>query len=279
MINILKYFYWSLFFSFLCYFATTHANEVRPFGHNVSQTDYLPENTCSIGSQIALCSNGEWGVGTVPFLLTTYNMNSVVVRKRFQQNEKTTHSIQAAYFKTIEQEKETYEDEWGQFEFTPGYDQEAYWLTYIYSHQYSPTYRMHLNVSGQNYTYDRQPFSLRRPTVSRNPFQLNITSLHEGMLTKRFGIMGEFGALHLTDKYPRIHTGASLFYKRGGFYAQVGFSMTSTYISLFEGRRAGRIDYQAELQSYEEGFNQPMDEEKIRNDFSIHPEFVIQYQF
>lgn len=279
MINILKYFCWSLLFSFLCYFATSQAEEIRPFGHNVSQTDYLPNKTCSIGSQVALCSDGKWGVGTVPFLLTTYNMNSLFIRRKFQQNEKTHHSIQLAYFKTIPQEKETYEDEWGSFEYTPGYDQEAYWLTYIYSHQYSSVYRMHLNISGQYYVYDRQPFSLRRPTVNRSPYQYNITTLHEGNLTKNFGIMGEFGLLHISDKYPRLHTGASLFYKRGGFYAQVGFSMTSTYTALMEGRVAGRTDYQAELQSYEDGFFQPMDEEKIRNDFSIHPEVAIQYQF
>lgn len=270
---------WSLFFSFLAYFSTSLAEEVRPFGHNISQTDFLPQKTCSIGSQVALCSDGEWGIGTIPFLYTTYNMNSLFLRKRIVQDEKTTHSIQAAYFKTIPQQTEIYEDEWGSFEFTPGYDQEAYWLTYIYSHQYSANYRLHLNFSGQYYLNDRQPFSLRRPTINRSPFQYNITSLHEGNLTKNFGIMGEFGVLHLTDKYSRIHTGASLFYKRGGFYAQVGLSMTSTYTSLFDGRVSGRNDYQAELQSYEDGFNQPLDEEKIQNDFSIHPEVAVQYQF
>lgn len=259
--------------------ALTVQAEVRPLGHNVTQTDYLPDKTCTIGSQAVLCSNGDIGLGTAPFLWSVYNMGSVFGRIKLFEDKKQSHSLQAAYFKTIEQEPIIYEDDWGEIEWVPGYQMEAQWLTYIYSKQISPVYRFHLNISGQNYSFDRQPFSIRRPTIKRDPFQLNITTLHEAKLSEHFGIIGEFGVIHATDVYPRFHTGASLNYQYKDFYVQAGFSMTATYAALFEGRAFGRNDYQAWLQGEQLGYEGYLDPELIKYDFSIHPEFVIQYQF
>lgn len=252
----------------------------RPFGHNLSHTDFLPKETCSVGFQIIACGRETWAVGTSPFLLSIYNMANVYMIKRLGReingNKKT---LQLAYYKTFN-EKDDIPFEGSTVRVNSTYQQEAVWAYYIYSQDIRDNYRLHWNTSVGYYMDDKYPFSLRRPTYYRRKYQINISTLHEVKMTDFMGIQGEVGALHLEDKYPRLHAGASLYFKGKRWLVQFGFSLTGTLDGMFVSPdQPTRDDYQQELRSRVSGYDGPFDKDKIKEDFSMHPEFAIQYLF
>jgi hypothetical protein len=252
----------------------------KPFGHNISHTDYFPEKTCSAGLQVVACGAETWAIGTSPFLIGIYNMANVYFIKRLDReitgNKKT---IQLAYFDTFN-ETDNISTVNPAFRLNSTYQQKSVMAYYIYSQDIRDNYRLHWNTSISYFFDEKYPFSIRRPTFYRRKYQLNLTTLHEVKMTEYMGIQGELGMIHLEDRYPRLHTGASLFFKSKHWLVQFGFTLTGTLDGLFVSPdQPTRADYQQELRSRTSGYNGPFDKDKIKEDFSMHPEVAIQYLF
>lgn len=252
----------------------------RPFGHNLSHTDFFPKKGCSVGLQAVVCGRETWAAGTSPFLLSIYNMANVYFLTRLGReingNKKT---LQLAYFKTFnEGDRISQVDPTKRLNST--YQQHSLMAYYIYSQDVRDNYRLHWNTTVSYFFDDKHPFSLRRPTARRRKYQLNFTTLHEVKMTEYMGIQGELGFVHIEDSYPRFHTGASLFFRGKRWLVQFGFSLTSTWDGLFVSpEEPNRFDYQQELRFTRDGYNQTFDDTKIKEDFSLHPEIAIQYFF
>lgn len=242
-------------------------------GHNVSATTYMLEKwQCTVGAQVAGCGLTEnWTIGTVPWLYFNYNMASIVNRYRLiTYPEGGNWTIQVAYFKTYPQARsEKY--------ITYPYEMEAYWLQFIRMVPMAKHFRLYFNVATNYYANDKRPFSLRRPIEGRNQGQLNLTVLSEVALVQRWYMMAEIGGLDVAQRIPHFHAGAS--FGRSGYSYEwhLGFSFTSTPLSLFNPR--SRRDYQQELRDTETGFNRHLDREKTKRDYAIHPEFALQFFF
>ncbi len=252
----------------------------RPYGHNISHTDYFPEKSCSVGLQVLACGAETWAIGTSPFLIGIYNMANIYFIKRLDReitgNKKT---IQLAYFDTFNETDQISKNN-PKFRLNTTYQQKSVMAYYIYSQDIRPNYRLHWNTSASYFFDEKHPFSIRRPTYYRRQYQLNFTTLHEVKMTEYLGIQGELGVIHLEDRYPRFHTGASLFYKSKHWLVQLGFTLTGTIDGLFVSPdQPSRHDYQQELRSRTSGYDGPFDKDKIKDDFSMHPEIAIQYLF
>ncbi len=242
-------------------------------GHNVSATTYvLSQGDCTIGIQVAACGlTNRWTLATVPWLYVNYNTWSVLSRFRLvTYPEGGNWTMQLGYFKSF---PEARSDKY----VTYPYDFEAYWLQFIRAYPMARHYRIYFNVATNYYANDRRPFSLRRPIERRNQSQINLTTLHEVALIKRWYIMGEIGLLDVAQPIQHVHVGAS--FGRSGFYYEwhLGFSLTATPLALFNPR--SRRDYQQELRDTEHGFETHLDREKTKRDYAIHPEFTVQLFF
>lgn len=242
-------------------------------GHNVSATSYvLGQWSCTIGAQVAGCGlTDRWTLATVPWLYVNYNMISIVNRYRLVNlPEGGNWTIQAAYFKTFPQARS---DKY----ITYPYEMEAYWLQFIRMVPMARHFRMYYNIATNYYANDKRPFSLRRPIEGRSPFQINLTVLNEVALINRWYLMGELGGLDVFQRWPHVHAGVS--FGRSGYTYEwhLGFSLTSTPLSLFNPR--SRRDYQQELRDTANGFERHLDRDKTKRDYAIHPEFALQYFF
>lgn len=273
------------YFTFLIFVVTFHARAGfheanRPFGHNLSHTDYFPKKSCSVGVQVIACGRENWAIGTSPFLISIYNMNNLYFIRRLGReingNKKT---LQVAFFDTFSEEDRISTVN-PNARLNSSYQQTSAMAYYIYSQNIRDNYRLHWNTTVSYFFDDKYPFSLRRPTIRRRKYQLNFTTLHEVKMTEYMGIQGEVGLIHLEDLYPRLHTGASLFFKSQRWLFQIGFTLTSTMDGLFvNAMEPNRFDYQQELRIDSRGYEGPFDKNKIKEDFSMHPEIAIQYHF
>ncbi len=255
--------------------APVNKNRLAPrMGHNVSSTGYLMQSGhCTAGFQVAGCGlSDRWTLATVPWLYFNYNMWSLVNRVRLKTYpDGGAWTVQFGYFKTFPQSRN---DKY----ITYPYEMEAYWLQWIRSIPVAKHYRMYANIHTNYYANDKRPFSVRRPIANRNDGQVNLTSLHEIALYKRFFFLGELGLVELLQPAPPyVHSGFS--FGRSGFSYEwhLGFTLTSTPLGLFNPR--SRRDYQQELRDTERGFDQRLDREKTKRDYAIHPEFSLQYFF
>jgi hypothetical protein len=243
-------------------------------GHNVSSTSYLMDKwQCTAGIQVAGCGlTKNWTVGTVPWLYFNYNMYSVVNRVRLKTYDSGgTWTAQLSYFKTFPQARNSKY-------LTYPYEMEAYWLQWIRSIPMAKHYRIYANIHTNYYANDKRPFSVRRPIPNRNAGQINLTTLHEVALYKRWFMLAEIGLLEILQPAPPYaHLGFSVGRSGITYEWHLGFTMTSTPIGLFNPR--SRRDYQQELRDTERGFNQYLDREKTKRDYAIHPEFSLQYFF
>lgn len=260
-------------------FASFHENN-RPFGHNLSHTDFFPKKSCSVGLQVVACGRETWAVGTSPFLIGIYNMTNIYfltrIGREINGNKKT---LQMAFFDTFSEENKI-DPNRPTRRLNSHYQQQSVMAYYIYSQNVRDNYRLHWNTSVSYFFDDTHPFSLRRPTYHRRKYQLNFTTLHEIQATEYMGIQGELGFMHLEDRYPRFHGGASLYFKGKHWLVQFGFTLTSTVDGLFVNpEQPNRFDYQQELRMRTNGYNDPFDKNKIKEDFSLHPEVALQYLF
>jgi len=268
-----------LYFSSLQVFAGFH-EKLRPFGHNLSHTDYFPKKACSAGLQAVICGRETWAAGTSPFLIGVYNMANIYFVSRLGReingNKKT---LQLAFHDTFG-EKDQISRINPNNRLNSLYQQTSAAAYYIYSQNIRDNYRLHWNTSLYYYFDGKHPFSLRRPTIRKRKYQINFSTLHEVQMTETMGIQGEVGFLHLEARYPRVHTGASLYFRGKRWLVQLCFFLTSTIDGLFvNAEQPNRFDYQQELRFRTKGFDEDFDKDKVKEDFSMHPEFALQYYF
>lgn len=260
--------------------------DVEPIrtGHNLTMTTAVfQRGECTIGLQTVACGILDpLSIGTSPWMWSDYRMANVAVRwSPSEINDEKRWALQAIYFKTTSPKREpagmtsdgTIPPRSGQ-----DYQMEAAWFEIARSQRFAPHFQLHGNLH-LNYYFDQtMPFSLRRPSLKKDPWQINLSSLMEIELVGGFYLLAEIGLLDLNETYPHLHTGASLGYSRGRFDVHVGFSMTSTFYALFH--PVERVDYQQTLRTSQwNGYNSDLDPNLVRQDFAIHPEFSLQYFF
>jgi len=190
-----------------------------------------------------------------------------------QEEDGDRWAIQASYFKSL---KPRTQNTNGAYLYT--YQMEALWLMFIRTLELSDRYRLHLNFHTNYYRDERMPFSLRRPSVKNRPTQFNFTLLHQVDLVSGWFIFGEMGLLDLARPPQHIHGGASLGLDVDGFSFHLGFSLTAGISALFS--PLSRADYQQQLRFGPlEGYDGEISAERAQYDYSIHPEFSLQYVF
>lgn len=269
--------FYKTFFIFFIIRAVFALENVGSLGHNVSHTDYmLGKDTCTIGIQFVGCRAWNFALGSSPLLYVNYNTNNVFTRTTLTKKGPHTHTFESAYFKTFNDQNST------QLSHAP-YHYEAIFAYYIYSFKYDSNVKVHFNTIYNYYINDKYPFSIRRPTVKRSPHQVNIASLIESSVTERIFVLSEFGFLHVTDTYPRLHAGSSLGYRNDVIYMHLGFTMTGTLRGIFvNNQNPNRFDLQQSAFNRRNGyydFDPVADRNAIKEDFSIHAEFSIQVNF
>ncbi len=233
------------------------------FGHNLTPTtSTLKKNVYSVGSYaMAFGLTDRFTIATSPWLYSEYNMYSAIGRYSlpFKDAELGT---QLAYFKT---------DRMG----SDFYQMEAVSVSTGYSWNVTNLYR--LTLSG-NYMYffdETIPFSLRREPYNNQPFQLSLSTLHEGRFSKTVGFAAELGVLGINYSYPQAHFGASVNYKSAQWVVQAGYSQTLT----LSDPSAVRQQAKNQRQNEDGSLTQYQNQRARSSDFSLHPEFQVQYFF
>ncbi len=250
---------------------------LRPLGHSFSHTDYLADgHKATAGLQALGIPFPNMLLATSPYLLYEYNMWNLYFRRRVKEGERWIQTIEVAYFKGDRSISARSKDRYA----LGYYSMEAFWGYYIWTLKLPNKNKLHINTNLNYYSTDKFPFSLHRPTMDRSPFQLNQSVLLEAHLTDSVSLLSELGLLHLNDEYPRVQAGASIFKAFTHWTLQVGFSMTATIDGLFvDHTNQARQDYQQELRWRPEGFYGPLERQKVKEDFALHPEIFFQYYF
>jgi len=245
-------------------------------GHNVSITsDLLEGGSCAIGLTLVACGiSSHVSLGTSLWMIQDYKLANGALRILLDQEEDGDRwAMQASYFKSL---KPRTQNTNGAYLYT--YQMEALWLMFIRTLELSDRYRLHLNFHTNYYRDERMPFSLRRPSVKNRPTQFNFTLLHQVDLVSGWFIFGEMGLLDLARPPQHIHGGASLGLDVDGFSFHLGFSLTAGISALFS--PLSRADYQQQLRFGPlEGYDGEISAERAQYDYSIHPEFSLQYVF
>lgn len=263
-----------LFVSLLASRSFARANDeqslVVPFGHNMSSTSYmLRPGHCTIGIQALACGITEkWNLGTSPWLFHDYNMYSAIMRFQIGSHDaEQQKAIQVGYFKTFPSGDESRRD----------YEMEAGWATYVHTFFVNDHYSAHLNGQVMYYWNDEFPFSMRRPWPEKRPVQLNLTVLNEVQMSSGWYVNAEVGVVGVYQSHPQILLAMTIEYRTSRWLFHGGFSQIGTPQAY--GAPTRRADYQQWLGWSEDGFHGGIEDAWARYDYSIHPEFVIQYYF
>lgn len=256
--------------------------EITPFfnGHNLSITSYvLPRGKCAIGLDILSCGVTEsLSIGSSPWMWTDYGMISLAVRKKMSP-QGFISAYQITYFDT-QNNLETYDaltDE-VRYRSSGGYKMRALWNQFVKTYNPEKHYKLHLNFHVNYYFDDTLPFSLRRPSFDRSPWQVNLSTLHEIHLTRDWYIIGEAGLLDLARNPLHIHGGASIGVLTPRYSIRFGFSLTGSREGLFS---TSRQDYQQRLRAQRGDYNDKSSliGRGIEYDYALHPEFSFFYVF
>lgn len=270
-----------LIFLILFFLSSKIFAQARSFGHLLSRNDYLiDDQRCVVGVEYVGCRIGDSTlVGTSPFLIQGYDLKNIYIRKRISKNEDIVNTIDLGLVDNIHDRK--LRDDMDHFtDKDEVYDMSAIMLNLITTFNSPNKKKLNWNNSIYYYPNYRRPFSLRRPDPKVTKLQLNTSLLFENPFSKHVAMISEIGLLQLNGKYPRIHAGASLDFHTENFLFKIGFSITSTISGFFvRPDESTRNDYQQELIETEKGFYTKLDEEKIKDDFALHPELNIQYTF
>lgn len=251
------------------------ANQTFMRGQNVTSTsDVLRAGQCAVGPTAAACGiSNYYSIGTSPWLYYDYNMYSLALRGLLSQDkEQNRWAFELNYLRTFRK------FEGNSYYVRPNYQMESLWTKLIRTYYFNSHYRLHLNVQANYYWDEKMPFSLRRPYVKKTPWQFNLSMLHEMDLVHGWFILGELGLLDLLRDPLHLHAGASIGRVWKSFSFHLGFTMTGSYDAIFS--PLGRADYHQELRSFSaNGYDGDLDPYRVKQDFSIHPEFSVQYIF
>lgn len=271
-----------LIFVFL-YSSLVLSNELKPsklLGHNLSITsNVLNAGECTFGFLHAGCGlTDKLTIGSSPWMAISYNMAAVAFRYELSNDDSKTEMIQFSYLKTNNNRKPFDDNDDFMDGLYMGYQMESAWLIYVRTHKLNSHFRVHYNFHFNYYFDELAPFSIRRPYIDANPWQINTTALLEADLYKGWFMQGEFGLIDLINSPIHSHIGATLGWRWDGGYVSFGFSQTSTLKALFSPDE--RFDYGYELiRNEREGYNSELDPKKVENDYSIHAELNLQFFF
>jgi hypothetical protein len=188
-------------------------------------------------------------------------MYNIYLRYKFSKSSTRSHAVQLGAFDTFQNSMSTYM-------------MSALWLTYIKGWHYDK-YNFFLNGQVMYFFEDSRPFSLRRPQLNSDPTELIVSSLHEIELRNGFFLMGEMGFLGLARRYAYLHTGASLQWRSQSWLVQFGFTNTGTLNAYFSPSSRSDMSWL----HYDTNYSPAERKKFLNSDFSMHPEFVLQYYF
>jgi hypothetical protein len=139
-------------------------------------------------------------------------------------------------------------------------------------------YRLHANLHANYYFDDRMPFSLRRPSNAKAPIQINASLLFQSELTNGWYMLGEIGGLDIFRPPFHTHSGVSIGWGNESFSFHLGYSLTATFTALQS--PTWRTDIQQVIRSYPgSSYDDAITEDALAYDYSIHPEFALQFVF
>jgi len=226
-------------------------------GHNLTPTTYtLPKLGFTAGNFVLGGGvTDKLTLATSPWLYTSYNMYSGIVRlrgclEREGDSCKTDWAVQAMYLKTGHFGKDTYQ-------------MTALNSSFVVKRDITDFYSLNLALNYMYFFDETAPFSLRREPYNDNAYQVSISSLHEIRLPAGFGFLIELGALGVNYMYPEFHYGLSVHHRSNNFLVQLGFSQTFTAGTLSRLFDTNQI---MSLTGGEPGY-----------DFSMHPEVQLQF--
>lgn len=245
--------------------------EKGPLGHNLTATSHLiPKGQCAIGFQATGCGlSPSLAVAFSPWLAADYRMTNFFIRLKWASVQNLTFGHQLAYFKSTRQPP--------LYSTRDAYNMEAVWNSFLLTQVIAPDLKVHWNQHVNYYLEESHPFSLRRPSINRTPWQFNTSMLIEADLIQGFFMLGELGLLDWTRPPNHFHFGASMGRKSRNWEWHGGFSISATLASWFT--QGTRTDLQGQNLPYELGQNQAYSEQEMDQDFSLHPEFSVQYYF
>ena len=244
------------------------AASVMPFGHDISTTSYtLNTHECTIGLQTVACGiSNRLTLGISPWLVADYNMANILGRFQLATSDSNQDAVQVGYFKTFRQTDKAF-----------AYQMDLVWAYYIHSIFLNPTATVHLNAQFMYFRDDTRPFSIRRPWVDRRPLQVNLTALNELHVAGGWYINAELGVIGVVQTNPEYLFAVTFEYRNQNWLMHGGFSQLGTYSSFWH--PLDRIDNQQYLRFSDSGFSGRIDPAYSKNDYSIHPEFALQYYF
>jgi hypothetical protein len=240
-----------------------HSNErIVNVGHNLSPAaNQLAAGQLTMGGYFSGYGISESVmVGTSPWLASHYNMYSGFLQARSRLTGSSSLAMRFGYMRTFE----------GPNLLDTDFQMEAASASVVYGVNVNSRVRLHLNATIYYFLEETFPFSIRREPGTDDPYQHSVSLLVESQLTRHWRINGEVGVLGLSYLYPQLISGGSLGYQNGGWYTQLGFSVTGTPRAYFSSAKADIpiVD-----------LNDPFDREQMKYDFSIHPEVQLQYYF
>ena len=241
-----------------------------PFGHDTSTTSYtLHGGECTAGLQTVACGvSNYFSLGTSPWLFDEYNMVNFLARLRLRTSETSQDTIQVGYFKTYETVNHAAQAD---------YQMDLTWFYFVRTLFLTPDAAVHLNAQAMYFRDDKRPFSLRRPWLDRRPVQLNATALTELHVIGGWYINAELGILGLIQSSPEYLFAVTFEYRLRNWLFHGGISQLGTYEAFWHPLR--RIDHQQYRRTVDGGFNGPLFSSMAEYDYSIHPEFALQYYF
>jgi hypothetical protein len=242
------------------------------WGHNVTASGRLLGNQrFSIGPQVlAYGAQPNLTLATSPWLAADYGMYSLFARLGVLKTAERQQLVQLAYFKTGL-------GEGGEQQLRHYYQMESYWVTWVNRQRMNDHYDFTSNFGVKYYSDLSRPFSLRRPDLHNNPWQLQLSTLHEMEMARPFYLAAEIGTLYALQAQPYLHTGVTLQARTKSVLVQLGYSMTSTLLALTSPRE--RRDCQQSILQSGGTFHQHYTDDCYKYDYAIHPEFAAEYQF
>ncbi len=260
------------------------------FGSNISSTTQtLAANDTTVGFQITGYGiNDKLFIGTSPWMAIDYRLYHLATRYRFEETDNQSKSLTVQYFKSAEHgcrgqiqkylaydsQKDTYSNR--EFCGLYHYEQENIWTTWTSQYEISDKVTLHLNQHINYYWDQTRPFSMRRPSNNKTPWQLNSAVMAQIHLPQDFFIASEIGLLDWEKNPLHVHSSLMVGALKEGFSFHAGLSLTSTPFAFTS---KAKSDYQQKLRTSGSGFNDELDEDQIKNDFSLHPELAIQFYF
>jgi len=235
-------------------------NTKKNLGHNNAPNSYLlKKGSYTIGPYVlAYGALDELSVGVSTWLYFDYNMNNIFIRTNKELNSEWVVFLQSLYLETYEVKKT---------HFAEGYQMRSLrnhlTLTQFISGELSIHY-----VLGYEYFWEETfSHSFRREPLTNDPWQINSSVMFENSASNGSYLQLEFGILGGNYLYPQMIFAGSVGKRFQDSGLQFGLALSGTP-RAFVGKKIDTNFYPGEPTK-----------ERMKNDFSIHPELQWQFYF